>query len=133
LKRSLTPYAPQAYALLRMVIGLLFFMHGTQKILGWPASGRGGPSFASLTWFAGMIEMIGGALIAAGLFAGVAAFIASGTMAVAYFKSHFSLEQFWPIQNKGELAVVYCFIFLYIACHGSGIWSIDSARRRSTL
>ena len=126
-------FTPQAFALLRIVSGLLFMVHGTQKLLGMPSSGKPGtvPPFSWPAGISGIIELVCGALIVVGLFTGIAAFIASGEMAVAYFMAHAS-KGFWPIQNKGELAVLYCFVFLYFAAHGGGIWSIDSALRRRT-
>jgi putative oxidoreductase len=130
--RWLGKYSPYAYALLRIVAGLMFAMHGSQKLLGWPPS-RNAMQLDSLTRVAGVIELVGGLMIALGLFASIAAFIASGEMAVAFFKVHFSEAAPLPIQNGGELAVLYCFLFLYIATHGSGTWSVDSligGRRR---
>ncbi|UOQ73917.1 DoxX family protein [Hymenobacter cellulosilyticus] len=123
-------YASYAYALLRIVVGLLFAMHGSQKLLGFPGDGASMP-LASLMGVAGIIELVGGLLIMLGLFTRVAAFIASGTMAVAYFMAHFPKHPL-PIINEGELAVVYCFVFLFIAAYGSGIWSLDSLRTNRT-
>lgn len=117
-------YAPYAFALLRIIAGLMFMIHGTQKILGWPPSDMH-PPIASMGGIGGIIELICGFLIAIGLLAHYAAFLASGEMAVAYFYAHF--PQGWnPVANHGELAVVYCFLFLYIAAHGAGIWSVDA-------
>ena len=130
MEKLLGRFSPQIYALLRIVAGLMFMMHGTQKILGFPA-GKGTVALASLSGVAGMIELIGGFMIAVGLFASIAAFISSGQMAVAYFMAHFP-GGFWPIVNRGELAVLYCFLFLFIAAYGSGICSVDSAIRRKT-
>jgi len=128
--RWLGKYSPYLYALLRIVAGLLFAMHGTQKLLGWPLPSQGGrPPLASLYGVAGIIELVGGVLIMIGLFASIAAFIASGEMAYAYFTQH-QPGGTWPIQNRGELAVLFCFLFLYIASHGSGVWSIDALMRR---
>lgn len=124
--RFLGSYAPHLYALLRIVAGLLFAMHGTQKLFGWPGDGST-VEIASLMGVAGIIELVGGLMIAFGLLTSWAAFIASGEMAVAYFMAH-APQAPWPIQNQGELAVLYCFLFLYMAARGSGIWSIDSAR-----
>jgi putative oxidoreductase len=124
-------FEPQTFALLRIVAGLLFVMHGLQKLLGWPPGGHG--TFPPFSWpagISGIIELVCGALITVGLVTGIAAFIASGEMAVAYFMGHAGHGGFWPIQNKGELAVLYCFVFLYIATHGAGMWSIDSVLRR---
>jgi putative oxidoreductase len=120
-----TRFAPYAYALMRIMVGLLFACHGSQKLFGFPPSGRPGPPVGSLYWIGGVIELVGGLMIALGLLAPIAAFICSGEMAVAYFMSH-APGGFFPIVNKGELAVVYCFVFLFIAAYGSGIWSLDS-------
>jgi putative oxidoreductase len=114
------------YALFRIVFGLMFFSHGAQKVFGW----FGGEKAAGgLPVVAGWIELVTGLLILIGLFAGVAAFIASGEMAVAYFMVH-AHSHWWPVVNHGEAAVLYCFAFLYIAARGSGIWSVDGLRRR---
>lgn len=125
MERFLGRFSPQLYAILRIIAGLMFFLHGTQKILGWPGGGFGQLPMRAV--IAGWLEMVLGALITVGLLGSLAAFIASGLMAVAYFWGHAG-EGFWPILNKGELAVLYCFLFLYIAAAGSGIWSIDAAR-----
>ncbi|ALI99931.1 DoxX family protein [Rufibacter tibetensis] len=128
--RILGRYAPHFYALLRIVAGLMFMMHGTQKLFGWPGE-KDPMELASIAGVAGIIEFVAGFLITIGLFTSWAAFISSGTMAVAYFMAHAS--QGWsPVVNQGELAVLYCFIFLYIAAQGSGIWSVDGARRGSS-
>jgi putative oxidoreductase len=123
-------FSAHTFALLRIIAGLMFAMHGTQKLLGWPPMppGMTGP-LPPLLKVGGGIELVGGLLIAIGLFTGIAAFIASGEMAVAYFIGHASHGVFWPLENKGELAVLYCFIFLFIAAHGAGIWSIDNVIR----
>ncbi len=121
--------APLAYALLRIVAGLTFAMHGSQKLLGYPPTGSAG-SLPALMLVAGIVELGGGVLILAGLFGRIAAFLASGEMAGAYFMSHFP-RGFWPIVNRGELAVLYCFLFLYIATRGSGIWSLDALRGKA--
>lgn len=126
-------YAPQVFALFRIVAGFLFLFHGAQKLLGlFGGMGGGGAtaSMLSMMWFAGVIELVGGLLIMIGLFARIAAFIASGEMAVAYFMVH-QPQGAWPIQNQGELAALYCFAFLYIAARGAGVWSADAAMRRS--
>lgn len=123
----LTALEPYAYALLRFVTGFLFMWHGTQKLFGYPPSqGGGGGSLSTTMAIGGGIELIGGILIMIGLFAGIAAFISSGTMAVAYFGWHFSMDAFLPIVNRGELAVLYCFVLLFTAARGSGILSVDS-------
>jgi putative oxidoreductase len=121
-------YTDVTYALFRIIFGLLFASHGAQKILGM----FGGPKAEiPLIMAAGWIELVGGLLIALGLFTGVAAFLCSGTMAVAYFMAH-APHGFWPIVNKGEAAVLYCFAFLYMASRGSGRWSIDGLRAKGT-
>jgi putative oxidoreductase len=125
MKTVLGKFEPQAYALLRIVAGLLFAQHGAQKLFG--ALGGEGVPIASLMGLAGVIEFFGGLLIAIGLFTSPVAFIASGEMAVAYFMAHAS-SGLTPIQNRGELAVLYCFVFLYMAARGSGLFSVDAAR-----
>lgn len=127
--RFLGRFSDHAYALLRLMAGVMFALHGTQKLSGWPGD-RPPADFATLRWFAGVIELSTGTLIALGLVASWAAFLASGTMAVAYFKSH-APDAFLPLINRGELAVLYCFLFLYIATRGSGKFSLDSSRRGS--
>jgi putative oxidoreductase len=122
--RYLGRYAPYIYALLRIVAGLLFLMHGTQKLFSWPLPGP--PQLGGLILAAGVIETVGGLMILFGLFASWAAFIASGQMAVAYFMAH-QPRGTWPLQNDGEAAVLFCFIFLYIAARGSGPISLDQA------
>jgi putative oxidoreductase len=116
------------FSVVRIVAGSLFACHGAQKlfaVFGGPAA-TGKP----LLLAAGVIELLGGLLVAVGLFARPAAFLAAGEMAVAYFMAH-APGGFWPIENKGETAVLYCFIFLFVAAHGAGIWSLDSIRLRS--
>ena len=117
----------RVYALLRIVGGFLFLCHGAQKIFG--VLGGSQAQLISLMGLAGIIELVGGLLIMLGLFASYAAFVCSGQMAVAYLMAH-ARQGFWPIENKGELAALYAFLFLYIAAKGSGIWSIDALRRK---
>jgi putative oxidoreductase len=124
-------FAPQTFALMRIVIGLNFAVHGSQKLLGWPPQDGGGGPLPPVMLVGGTIELVGGLLIAIGFLTGWAAFIAAGEMAVAYFTVHFPHGPI-PLVNKGELAVVYCFVFLFIAAHGAGPWSIDAAMRRRT-
>ncbi len=124
--------AGAALSLLRMVAGLLFFSHGAAKLLGWfggmpPLPGGGG--LPPIVVAAGLIELVGGAAILLGLFTRPAAFICSGEMAVAYFMAHFP-RGFWPVQNQGELAVLYCFIFLFLAVAEPGPASLDHLIRR---
>lgn len=124
---SVARFAPYAFALLRIVVGVLFAVHGSQKLFGVPGD-QPPMALASLMGVAGIIEFAGGLLIAIGLLTRFAAFIASGTMAVAYFMAH-APKGTLPIINQGELAVVYCFVFLYIWAHGPGVWSIDRMLR----
>ena len=114
--------APYAYAAMRIVVGLLFACHGAQKLLGVLGGHR--MPLASQFGAAGVIELFGGVLIAIGFLTSFAAFIASGEMAVAYFQNH-APRGWFPIQNQGELAAVYCFVFLYIATRGAGVGGID--------
>lgn len=125
MERFLGRFEPYFYALLRIVAGLLFTMHGTQKLLGAPGNKPPMPPASFPMGIAGVIELICGLLILFGLLAGYAAFIASGEMAVAYFMVHFKMAAL-PILNQGEPAVLFCFIFLYIAARGAGILSLDS-------
>ena len=118
-------YAPQIYALFRFVTGFLFTFHGLQKLLGL-FGGQVMPA-GSLPWIAGVIELVGGLLIAIGLLTRLVAFICSGEMAAAYFMYH-QPQGAWPVENQGEPAVLYCFAFLYIATRGAGIWSVDAVR-----
>ncbi len=117
-------FEPQAYALMRIVAGLLFMFHGLQKF---GMYGGKQVELASLLGAAAIIELVGGALLMIGFAAAPVAFIASGEMAYAYFTAH-QPNGTWPIQNQGELAALYAFVFLYIATRGSGIWSVDGAR-----
>lgn len=136
MEKFLGKYSPYIYAILRIVAGFLFVWHGTQKWFNFPPvqmpAGSTAPSgIQPLMAVGGTIEILGGLMIMLGLFAGFAAFIASGMMAVAYFMAHFSMQSFLPIQNRGEMAVLNCFVFLYIASRGSGVWSIDSLMGRA--
>jgi len=120
-------YATHTYAMMRIVTGFLFLWHGTQKLFSVPiAPPPQLPSFVIA--IAGPIELVGGLLVMIGLFAGWAAFLCSGLMAFAYWMAH-ATQALLPIQNMGELAALYCFVFLYISAHGSGIWSVDAARK----
>jgi putative oxidoreductase len=115
----------QAYALMRIVSGLLFLWHGSQKLLGFPKAPPDAPSF--VIYVAGPIELIGGILVMVGLFTRWAAFLCSGLMACAYWMAH-GTKALFPLLNAGELAALYCFVFLCIAAKGAGIWSVDEAR-----
>ncbi|MEO7158461.1 MAG: DoxX family protein [Vicinamibacterales bacterium] len=127
MQKALARLTPTIYALLRFTAGLLFFLHGLPKLFG--GFGRSTPvPLISQMGLAGIIEVIGGAMMALGLFTSPVAFIASGQMAVAYFQAHFP-RSIWPIVNGGELAALFCFVFLYIAAVGSGKLSIDSIRK----
>jgi len=126
----LAPFAEHAYALLRVVAGAMFMFHGVQKVLG--VLGEMQPVGSQL-WIGGVLELVCGAAIALGLFTRLAAFLASGVMAVAYIQFHWKFQfgaAFFPAVNQGELAVLYCFVFLYIACKGGGRCSLDNRRPR---
>ena len=127
--RWLGKFSPYCYALLRIVAGLMFAIHGSMKVLGWPGN-KGAMPIASLAGVAGIIELVCGVLIMIGFLASFAAFLASGEMAYAYFSVH-ALGGFWPPLNGGELAVLYCFLFLYMATRGSGVWSVDALMGRA--
>lgn len=124
---SLTRFHVPIYALLRFISGVMFACHGAQKVLGW-FEGHVQPAFSFL-WFGGAIELVCGLLVAVGLVTRWSAFLASGEMMIAYFKAHFAFEfgklHWLPIMNKGELAVLYCFLFLFIFVHGPGRYSLD--------
>ena len=129
--RNTARYAPYVLSIVRIVVALLFFEHGTSRMLGFP-SPLPMPDFLSLHWFAGAIEFVGGALLLVGLFTRTAAFIMSGEMAFAYFLSH-APHGFFPILNRGDSAILYCFVFLYIAFAGAGPWSLDAVLRRKRV
>ena len=124
----LTKYQEQTYALLRIMAGWMFAFHGTQIIFRVYAEGYPPSPAWSQSWFGGWIELVGGILVCLGLRTRAAAFLCSGTMAVAYFQFHWKFQtgrMFWPTLNQGEMAVLYCFIFLVIACRGGVRWSLD--------
>jgi putative oxidoreductase len=123
------PYSAQTYAVMRIIIGLLFMSHGLAKITGWPPSPLMPPEPPppAFMYSVGSLELVLGLLVATGFYTRWAAFLASGMMAVAYWSAH-GLNAFHPISNMGELAVMYCFVFLYISAHGAGIWSVDGER-----
>jgi putative oxidoreductase len=130
MERFLGKYSPQLYAILRIVAGLMFAMHGTQKLFSWPVPGPPSP-LPPMLLVGGILELVLGLLIAIGFLTGYAAFLASGEMAVAFFMGHVMPKgTLLPIANGGEIAVLYCFLFLYMAAAGSGIWSVDAAMRR---
>lgn len=119
--RGASRLAEVAYLAMRVIVGLAFAQHGAQKLFGL----LGGQAVPWMSQFglAGAIELVAGIMVALGLFGRWAAFVASGEMAFAYFMAH-APQGFWPVQNKGELAMIYCFVFLYIAARGSGPWSL---------
>jgi putative oxidoreductase len=119
----LSAYAPQALAVLRIVTALLFLLHGLQKVLGFPATDMQ-PPLMSLFGLAGIIEIVTSILIIIGFFTRPAAFVASGTMAVAYFMVHAPMNTF-PTNNGGDAAILFCFVFLYLVFAGPGAWSLN--------
>ncbi len=133
--RFLEPGAGAAYAFLRVVAGLMFSFHGMQKVLGVLTESQ--PAFGTQLWIGGLIELVCGLAIAAGALTAWAAFLASGTMAVAYVQFHWKGalgDHFLPAVNHGELALLYAVLFLYLACRGGGAWSVDAllSKRRAS-
>ena len=134
---TLDRWSPYMLGLLRIVTALIFIEHGTQKLLGFPPGANPQPPLFSLFGFAGLLELVGGLLILLGLFTRPIAFILAGEMAFAYFMGHaFNPDtnptgSLIPVVNRGELAVAYCFSYLYIAAKGSGIWSVAGSRAKS--
>lgn len=130
-KVNFSKWSPVLLSVLRIVAGFLYMAHGAQKLFGFPAPMQGGaPHMFTLIWFAGVLEFFGGLLVMIGLFTRPVAFLLSGQMAVAYFMFH-AKGGYWPLLNQGELAVLYCFLFLYLAATGPGPWSVDSKLRRA--
>jgi len=128
MKPFMTAFNAHCYALMRIVAGFLFLWHGSQKLFDFPSAMPGGvPAF--IIYVAGPIELIGGILIMIGLFTHWAALLASGEMAVAYWMAH-GTKALLPFLNNGELAVLYCFVFLFISTQGGGIWSVDALINR---
>jgi putative oxidoreductase len=123
----LQPYSQQLLSVLRFMSGLLLLQHGTTKLLNFPVGPMNNASFSTMSGAAGILELIGGVLLIAGLFTRPVAFILSGMTAVAYFYAH-APRGFFPILNQGELAILYCFTFLYLAAAGGGAWSLDRLR-----
>jgi putative oxidoreductase len=129
-ERFLAPFAPYLLSVLRLMTGLLVLQHGTSKVLKFPPDPQfANISFSSAGGIAGILELVGGVLVVLGLFTRPVAFILSGLMAVAYFMAH-APQSFYPLLNKGELAVLYCFVFLYLAAAGGGPLSLDAWWRR---
>jgi len=124
-------WSPYLLSILRIVAAFLFLEHGAQKLFGFPGA-RANPTVTfSLIWFAGVIEFFGGLPLLLGIFTRPVAFLLSGEMAFAYFISH-APKGFWPLLNRGELAALYCFVFLYLAAAGGGPWSIENLWRRKS-
>jgi putative oxidoreductase len=124
-------WQPQLLAILRIVTGLLFVEHALIKLAGFPPGGKPGlQDVGSFLWIAGVIELVTGGLVTLGLFTRLAAFIAAGEMAVAYWMVHVKMG-FYPAVNMGEAAILFCFVFLYLTAAGPGAWSVDGARRRT--
>ena len=124
-----TTWQPRILSVLRFIVGFLFFWHGSQKLFGFPPSQQGGGELSPLMLVGGILELFGGILILVGLFTRLTAFILSGMMAVAYFMAH-GFNAFLPIVNRGELAVIYCFVFLYLFFAGGGEWSLDNLLKK---
>ena len=120
-------WAPQMLSILRIMSALLYIEHGSQKLLGFPASERGPVALFSFYGFAGFLELFGGILLAIGLFTRPVAFVLSGMMAVAYFMAH-APQSFFPANNGGDAAILFCFVFLYLFTAGPGPWSVDAKR-----
>ncbi|PZQ63323.1 MAG: DoxX family protein [Phenylobacterium zucineum] len=127
---NIAAWSPGVLALLRIITALLFMEHGLMKLIHFPAAQPGAPDpLPPMLLAAAVIEVVGGGLIAVGLFTRAAAFICSGQMAVAYFMAHGS-QGFWPALNGGEPAILFCFVFLYLAAAGPGAWSVDGLRKK---
>jgi putative oxidoreductase len=126
----LSRWQPQLLALLRIVTALLFLEHATQKFFAFPAPFPMPGPLPPLLIAAGAVELITGVLVTIGLFTRIVAFLAAGEMAIGYFMMHFP-QSFWPAINKGEAAILFCFVFLYIAAAGPGAWSVDGTRTRN--
>ena len=119
-------WSPRVLAAMRIVTALLFMEHGLMKLVGFPAATPGLPTpLPAILVAAALIEVVGGALLTVGLFTRIAAFICSGEMAAAYFMAH-APKGFWPAVNQGDAAILFCFVFLYIAFAGAGVWSLDA-------
>lgn len=127
METMLTGWRPYVLSIMRIVTAFLFMQHGTQKLFGFPTPARAEFDLFSLSGVAGTLEVFGGALLLIGLFTRPVAFLLSGLMAFAYFLAH-APSNFWPLLNGGELAALYSFVFLYLACAGGGEWSIDRIR-----
>jgi putative oxidoreductase len=122
-----TSWAPRALALLRIMAAVLFMEHGAQKLLGFPPSSHPMPEMLTLLWFEGVLELVGGFFLLIGLFTRPVAFLLSGAMAVAYWMVH-APNSIFPALNGGDMAILFCFVFLYLAAAGPGAFSVDTAR-----
>ena len=120
-----TVWSPRLLSILRIVSALIFMEHGTQKLLGFPLSEQAAPELLSLGGISGILELVGGVLLVLGLFTRPVAFILSGMMAVAYWYAH-APQDFFPVNNGGDAAILYCFVFLYLFAAGPGPWSLDA-------
>ena len=130
-----TEWAPRLLSVLRIVAALIFMLHGTQKLFGFPPRMGGavtGPEVLSLLWVGGVLELVGGALLLLGLFTRPVAFVLAGEMAVAYFMFH-QPRNLFPTLNGGDAAILYCFVFLFLAAAGGGVWSLDRMMRRNRV
>lgn len=127
-KFSLSPWSGQLLSVLRFFSGALMMQHGGQKVLGFPSPSRAPFDLFSKIGVAGLLELVGGLLLMLGLYTRPTAFLLSGLMAFAYFMAHAS-QGFWPLNNGGELAVLYCFVYLYLAAAGGGPWSLEARKR----
>ena len=125
-------YAPRALSLLRIVAALIFLFHGSAKLLGFPGTEMPMPPVGSFMWIGGLLELVGGLMLLVGIFSRAVAFVLSGEMAVAYWMFHAPQSTF-PIQNGGDAAILYCFVFLLIAAAGPGPWSVDAMMRRNRV
>jgi putative oxidoreductase len=127
----LSRWQPQLHAILRIVVGLLFLEHALIKLAGFPPGGKPGlQHVGTFLWVAGVVELVTSVLVTLGLFTRLAAFVAAGEMAIAYWTVHAKMS-FYPAVNMGEAAILFCFIFLYLAAAGAGAWSIDETRTRN--
>jgi putative oxidoreductase len=125
---NLERWSPYVLGLLRIVAAVIFFEHGTQKLFGFPERAGAGPALFSMFWFAGVLEIIGGGLLAIGLFTRPTAFVMSGLMAAAYWIAHAPRSPF-PVLNGGDAAILYCFLFLYLVFAGPGAFALDNRRK----
>ena len=131
LNSIIAKWTPRLLSVLRIVAAFLFLQHGSQKLFGFPPSGQASGPLPPMLLAAGVLEFFGGVVLLLGLFTRPVAFLLSGEMAVAYFMRH-APRGFWPVLNGGELAVLYCFVFLYLSVAGGGEWSLDALRKKAS-